>query len=143
MFIKQLSIFLENTPGRLAAVTKVLSDNDIDIRALSLSDTSDFGILRLIVADAESACGILKENGCTAGITEVLAVGLTDRPGSMAAVAALLGERGINIEYLYAFVSRQLQKAYVIMRVEDNVAAAEALRAAGFEMAEAEDIYSI
>jgi len=141
MYIKQISIFIENTPGRLHAVTKILRDHDIDIRALSLSDTNDFGILRLIVADPDEACRILKENGCTVRQTDVLAIGLKDQPGGLDTAVQVLAAHQINIEYLYAFVSRYHDTAYVIMRVEDNERAVAALSAAGIPLVQPEDIY--
>ena len=143
MYIKQISIVIVNTPGRLHAVTRILREHNIDIRALSLSDTNDFGILRLIVADPDAACLVLKESGCTARQTDVLAIGLKDQPGGLDEAVGVLSENGINIEYLYAFVSRHQNTAYVLLRVEDNEKATAVLQAAGIQLIRPEDIYQM
>lgn len=143
MFIKQISIFLENNPGRLQAITRILKENRIDIRALSLSDTKDFGILRLIVAEPEKAVTVLKESGCTVRLTDVLAIGIEDQPGGLAGAVDALSDQGINIEYMYAFISRVGKRAYVILRVENNQLASETLRAVGIELLAPEDIYNM
>jgi hypothetical protein len=106
MKVEQISIFLENKAGRLAEVTRILGEGGINIRALSLADTSDFGILRLIVNDHEKAKKILKEHGFTVGRTEVVAVEVEDRPGGLSSILQILYEAGINVEYMYAFVQQ-------------------------------------
>ena len=103
MKVEQISIFLENRPGALEGVTKIISDAGINIRALSLADTSDFGILRLIVNDVENAWKILKQNGYTVKRTDVVAVEVPDRPGGLHSILAVLNKKGINVEYMYAY----------------------------------------
>ncbi|HHV61364.1 MAG TPA: ACT domain-containing protein [Firmicutes bacterium] len=119
MKVRQISIFLENKSGRLAAVTRLLGENDINIRALSIADTTDFGILRLIVNEPEKAYDILKREGFTVSVTDVIAVAVHDRPGGLAEVLAILEDAGMNIEYLYAFTGKSAGDALVIFRVED------------------------
>ncbi len=143
MFIKQLSIFVENTPGRLIAIIRILEQNHIDIRALSLSDTSDFGILRVIVSDPDAACRALREAGCTVRITEVLAVGITDRPGGLGRAVQLLSDRQVNIDYVYAFTSPANNNAYVILRAEDKDFACRVLQEGGIELLTPEEVYNM
>lgn len=106
MKVEQISIFLENKSGRLADVAGVLAESGINIRALSLADTTDFGILRLIVNDTEKAKQVLKSNGFTVGKTEVIAVEVADRPGGLAEILTIVKDEGINVEYMYAFVQK-------------------------------------
>ena len=120
MFIKQISIFVENKPGRLSAVTNILKENNIDIRALSIADTRDFGILRLIVNDPQKACEVLKDADCTVTLTDVMAVAVDDTPGGLAKIMELLYAGQISVEYMYAFISKTDKEAFVILRVEDN-----------------------
>ncbi|MGN1480705.1 ACT domain-containing protein [Porcipelethomonas sp.] len=143
MLIKQISIFVENKPGRLSAMTDILKENNIDIRALSIADTKDFGILRLIVNDPDKACSALKNADCTVTITDVLAVGVEDRPGGLSAVMHTLYENGISVEYMYAFVSKSEDVAYVILRVADNNKAAEVLKTAGIKLLTSKEIYEM
>ncbi len=117
--VKQISVFLENKSGRLAQVTRVLGDNEINIRALSIADTTDFGILRLIVDKPEEANRILQAEGFMVSETSVIAVQVPDRPGGLADILAALGLAGINIEYLYAFIGQSSDEAQVIFRVDD------------------------
>lgn len=119
MKVKQISVFLENKSGRLAQVTRILGDNLINIRALSIADTTDFGILRLIVDQPEEANRILRAEGFMVSETAVIAVEVPDRPGGLADILATLGLAGINIEYLYAFIGQSSSKAQVIFRVDD------------------------
>jgi hypothetical protein len=139
MIVEQISIFLENKSGRLAEVTELLGRNNINIRALSLADTADFGIFRLIVNDPERAVELLKENGFTVGRNEVIAVVLPDRPG-LAGILAMLRGKGINVEYMYAFVQRSEGNAVVIFRFDGTGRALEALRAGGVRMLSGEDM---
>lgn len=134
MNVKQLSVFIENSPGSLAALTGLLRDNQIDLRALSLADVEDYGILRIIVNDVHKTSVTLKNANYVFKITPVLAVPLKDEPGSLADALAALGKAGLNVEYLYAFVGRQADRAYVIFRVRDADMenAAQTLAAAGF-----------
>lgn len=134
MTVKQISVFLENRPGTLAALTDVLSANQIDMRALSLSDTADFGVLRIIVDDSYKAAFVLKEAGFICSVTRVLALAVSDTPGGFAKAVTVLGENGINLEYAYAFTTKKRGLAYMILRVADNDAAIAALTAAGFTL---------
>lgn len=134
MTVKQISVFLENKPGSLAALTDILSANDIDMRALSLGETADFGILRLIVDDSYKAAFVLKEAGFICTVTSVLALAISDKPGSFAGAVKVLGEAGINMEYAYAFTGRKQGQAYMVLRVADNEAAVQKLTAAGFTL---------
>lgn len=127
MKIEQLSIFLENKVGRLAEVTEVLASADINIRTLSLADTSDFGILRLIVNDHEKAKAALKEAGFTVGLTSVVAVEVPHKPGGLNSILHLLGKKGVNVEYMYAFMQKG-ENAVLIFRFNRPDAALEVLK---------------
>lgn len=143
MKIKQISVFLENKSGRLAAVTRLLAGRGINIRALSIADTSDFGILRLIVNDPDEAYRALKEAGFTVSLTEVLGVEMPDRPGGLSHILSLLEEADINIEYLYAFIGRGESGAMVIFRVEELDKAIAVLQQKGITVLEGEKIYRL
>ena len=143
MLIKQISIFVENKPGRLSEVTNLLGKNDINIRALSVSDTKDFGILRLIVNKPDKACEVLRGAGCTVSITNVIAICINDRPGGLAKAMDSLYAANISVEYMYAFISKAEGQAYVILRVENNETAAEALKEKGFTVIKADDVYGM
>lgn len=143
MFIKQLSIFVENKPGRLATITNLLKLNDIDIRALSIADTRDFGIMRLIVNDPENAEKVFKDAGCTVSLTNVIAIGIDDKPGGLAGAMDVLYANNISVEYMYAFISKTDNTAYVILRVENNEKALEALKDNNVQILSAEDIYKM
>ena len=134
MQIQQLSVFIENKPGRLAEITEVLANADVDIRAISVADTSDFGILRVIVDRPKEAVIALREHGMTVSLTNVLAVGIPDEKGSFSKVIRILADAGIDVEYIYAFVSRDKDKAYVIIRTEKSTRAAEVLVQSGVEI---------
>ena len=138
MIIKQISIFVENKAGRLAEITEAIAAAGIDIRALSIADTTDFGILRLIVDKPEAAVLTLKEAGLTVSITNVIAVGIDDTPGAFSVPMRALADAGIDVEYMYAFISRDTQKAYVILRVADNDVAAKALSDKGIALLDEE-----
>ena len=127
MTVKQISIFLENRPGRLSELTGLLEQNQLNLRALSLAETTDFGILRIIVSDPYQAVTVLQEAGYVCSVTKVLAVELPDRPGGLFDVLRVLGEGGVNLEYTYAFTARQKGAACLILRVADNDAAIEVL----------------
>lgn len=118
--VRQISVFVENRTGRLGAITQVLKESGINIRALSIADTKDFGILRLIVNDPDTACAKLREASCTVTITEVVAISIDDEMGRLSEVMTLLSDKGVNIEYLYAFLSKSANKASIILRVDDN-----------------------
>lgn len=141
MAIKQISIFVENKPGRLAKITSILAEHAIDIRALSIADTTDYGILRLIVSDPEKAEKALKEEMLTVSITNVLGIGIEDVPGGFAGAIKALSDSGISVEYAYAFITPEAGKAYVIIRVEDNDAATEVLTDNNIKVIEQNEIF--
>ncbi|MFN3479223.1 MAG: ACT domain-containing protein [Thermodesulfovibrionales bacterium] len=143
MKVEQISIFLENKSGRLAEVTDVLAKADINIRALSLADTADFGILRLIVNDTEKAKEVLKKNGFTVGKTEVIAVEVPDRPGGLAGILNVLKDKGVNVEYMYAFVQKSKENAIIIFRFDEIDRAIEGLSSAGVKILKGEDVYAL
>lgn len=128
MLVKQISVFLENKSGRLAEVTRTLGDNNIDISALSIADTTDFGILRLIVDKPEKAEEVLKAEGFTVSSTSVIAIRVQDKPGGLAQALGVLDKENIDIEYMYAFVSKTEDEALVILRVIENDRAIAALK---------------
>lgn len=143
MKVEQISIFLENKSGRLAEVTDLLAKSGINIRALSLADTADFGILRLILNDLEKAKKVLKENGFTVGKTEVIAVEVPDRPGGLAGILnALQGEK-INVEYMYAFVQKSGENAIIIFRFDELEKAISTLQKAGVRILKGEEVYAL
>lgn len=142
MAIKQISVFVENRSGRLAEITALLARENIDIRALSIADTTDYGILRLIVSDPDSALKSLKEAGLTVSATEVIGVGIPDAPGGFAKAVKVLADAEIGIEYAYAFITPDVGNAYVIIRVADNEAAINALAKAEIKLFNQEDIFS-
>ena len=141
MLVKQLSVFVENKPGKLSAVTRLLADNNIDIRAFSVADSRDFGILRLIVNDPKSAVEALRSEGMTASATQVLGIIIPDEPGGLARAIKVLSDAQISVEYAYAFITPSVGNAYVIIRVEDNDKASEILKGAGIELIEQDDIF--
>ena len=140
MAIKQLTVFVENKQGAVVTITDTLSQHDINIRALSIAETQEFGILRLIVNDEVTAKDILEKEGYLIKITDVVGVKIGDAPGKLSAALAVLDKNGINIEYLYAFMARTEKHAYVVIRVEDNNAAETALEKAGFHIITDADI---
>lgn len=143
MKVKQLSIFLENQSGRLAEVMRALGDENANIRALSLADTSGFGILRLIVSDIEKAQKVLKDKGFTVRETDVLAVEVPDRPGGLAGILDVLAGASINIEYMYAFVEKSGENAVVIFRIEDIDQAIVELQSKGVKILAANEVYAL
>ncbi len=140
MKVEQISIFLENKSGRLAEVTQILAGNGINIRALSLADTADFGILRLIVNEPEKTKTVLKENGFTAAKNEVVAVVLPDRPGGLAGILSTLQGKSINVEYMYAFVQKNEGNAVLIFRFDEVEKAISVLKAAGVRIMNGEEV---
>ncbi|WP_405346111.1 ACT domain-containing protein, partial [Ruminococcus sp.] len=120
MAIKQLSIFVENREGTLVTVTDAIAKAGVDIRAMSVADTNDFGIFRLIVTDIAKAKKALDEANAFVSVTEVVGVALEDKPGALAKVVKILADQNINIEYMYAFITVSKQFAYVVLRVENN-----------------------
>lgn len=135
MKIKQISIFLENTAGRIADVTKVLKDNSINLRAIMIADTADFGILRIITDDSEKALSVLKEAKFTTKTTDVLAISISDKVGALHDVMALFQNNGINIEYLYASLEKTGDTAIIIFKVEDPEKGLEVIKANGLSTA--------
>ncbi len=119
MRVEQLAIFLENKSGRLAEITSILADNQINIRALSVADTADFGILRLIVDKIDKAKTVLKDNGFTVGVTTVIAIEVPDRIGGLAAVLKIIDEQGLNVEYMYSIANKKFDGAIIIMRFDE------------------------
>lgn len=140
--VEQLSVFLENRAGRLSEVIHLLASSGLNIRALSLADTSDFGILRLIANDNRGAGQILKDNGFTTGRTHVVAVELADTPGSLDELLQLLSRNGINVEYMYAFARRDLARAVMIFRFDMIDSAISLLRSHGIGILPAADLHS-
>ena len=140
MAIKQLTVFVENKQGALVSVTDTLSAHNINLRALSIAETQDFGVLRLIVSDEETAEKILAEDGYIVKVTDVVGVKIGDAPGKLSAALKVLDENEINMEYLYAFMARTEKHAYVVIRVEDNEAAEAALKNAGFKIITEADV---
>jgi hypothetical protein len=138
--VEQISIFLENKSGRLAEITEILAKNGINIRALSLADTADFGILRLIVDDIEKTSRLLKEGGFTVAKNEVVAVVLPDRPGGLAGILSVLQSQSVNVEYMYAFVRKSGGDAVLIFRFDEIERAIDALQAAGFRILKREEV---
>ena len=140
MAIKQLTVFVENRKGTMVSVTDILSQNNINIRALSIAETQNFGILRLIVNDNETAVKALEEKDYMIKAIDVVGVKIGDAPGKLTAALDVLDKADINVEYLYAFMTRTEKHAYVVLRVEDNVAAESVLEKAGFHLITDADI---
>ncbi len=143
MQIQQLSIFVENKSGRLAEITEILGQAGVDIRAISVADTSDFGILRLIVDKPKEAVEALRAANLTVSLTSVIAVGIDDKPGEFAKAMRVLADGEIGVEYMYAFISRDKGKAYVILRVLESDKAVECLKASGISLLNAEESYGL
>ncbi|MBI4634574.1 MAG: ACT domain-containing protein [Deltaproteobacteria bacterium] len=143
MKVEQISVFLENKSGSLADVTEVMARAGINIRALSLADTTDFGILRLIVNDPEETTAVLKKNGFTVGKTEVIAIEVPDRPGGMARILTAIKGRGIDVEYMYAFVQVSRKNAIIIFRFDDLDKAIAALQAEGVKILTGEEVQAL
>lgn len=143
MNVEQISIFLENKPGSLEDVTRALRDAKVNIRALSLADTSDFGILRLIVNDINTAEKVLQSGGFTVRRTAVVAVEVPDRPGGLHSIVELVAQNGINVEYTYAFVDRSGDNALIIFRFDRTEDAIDVLVKNGFTVLPGERVYQI
>jgi len=140
MFIKQLSIFVENKVGRLQSIIDALGENDINISALSIADTTDFGILRIIVDNPDKAKLVLKGMGVISKATDVVAVYIDDRSGGLAAVLNLVSDAGIGIEYMYAFLGRTEGKALMVLKADDEVKLEKVLTENGIKLAKPEEI---
>jgi hypothetical protein len=143
MFVKQISVFLENKPGRLSEITRVLSEKNIDISAISIADTTQFGILRMIVNKPEEAVAAIKEAGFPVSTTDVLAVEVADRPGGLNNALQVLRQAGVSVEYLYSFIKRSEDKALILFRVEDPQKAIKALESAGIKLYGNDEIASL
>ena len=133
MSTKQISVFLENKPGKLSELTSLLAANGIDLRALSLAETNDFGIARMIVDDVEKASAVLAGESFIASVTEVLVYAVPDEPGGLNRLLTEFNKANVNIVYMYAFVGRDTGRAYMIFRVSDIAAAESALSLAGLK----------
>ena len=140
MAVNQLSVFIENRTGKLVECTEVLAQQKIDIRAMSIADTQDFGILRLIVNDSESAEKALREKGFIVAQNQVVCVAIEDTPGSLSKVVRLLSDNGINIEYMYAFLTVTKQYAYVVLRVLDTDKTTALLNSNGVKTISTQDV---
>lgn len=140
MTVKQISVFLENKPGTLAEFTQTLEKSHIDIRALSLAETEDFGIVRVIADDAFATIQILKEAGYVCSMTPVIAVEIEDKPGALVHMLNILGENGVNIDYTYAFLAKKPDSAFMILRVADNAKAAKVLQKGGIRPIDQEEL---
>ena len=140
MAIKQLTIFVQNKKGTIVSVTDILAKNNINIRALSIAETEDFGILRLIVNDEKMAQKVLEEQGYLIKTVDVVGVKIGDAPGKLTSALDVLDKENINVEYLYAFMARTERHAYVVLRVENNSQAENALENAGFHLITEADI---
>ena len=141
MLIKQISVFVENKSGKLSDVIKTIGENKIDIYALSIADTTDFGILRLIVSDPDKTKAVLREKGMVVKSTEVIAVVVEDKPGGLSHILDILKEKEIDIEYLYAFIGKNKNGATVVMKVDQPQHAIELLGNTDISIVEAEDLY--
>ncbi len=143
MAVRQISVFLENKIGRLAEITQILGNKEINIRALAIADTTEFGILRMIVDRPQKAYEALEERGFTVSQTEVVVVEVEDKPGGLAQVMAILGKEGINVEYLYAFVAPKGRGALVVLKIEEKKATVDLLQEEKVKILSAEEISRI
>lgn len=143
MYVKQISVFMENRPGRLAEITKVLSDNGIDIRAINIADTTDFGILRMIVNDEVKAECVLRENQMTANTSDVIAISISDSVGAFSKVIQLLKDRDISIEYIYSFIGEKSTKAVIVLKTSDLETSSEVLSQNGVTVLSKEDVNNL
>ena len=143
MPIMQLSVFAQNKPGAIIEITHILAEAGVNIRALSLADTADFGILRLIVNPTDKAEKVLEDAGYLCQLSPVIAVAMPDKPGGLSHVLSVLSENGINIEYMYAFVSRRSDDAYMILRPQNCEEAEEALKNAGEKVLSSNDVEAL
>lgn len=143
MTVKQISVFLENKPSKLAEFTDVLSKNNIDMRALSLAEAADFGIVRIIVDNVYNASTVLKDEGYVFSITNVVAVMIPDEPGGLNKVIHVLGKNGINVDYMYAFTTRKAGMASMIFRIKDNQKAIDVLQANNIKPISQDDLQNL
>lgn len=143
MTIKQISLFLENKPGRMARVAKTLSDASVNIRALTIAETGNFGVIRMVVDDTETGCRVLHDDGFAVSETDVLAVEIKDTPGGLYKIVNTLGMNNINMDYAYAFVTAKAKQAMLILRVDDIDRATHVLNEAGVRIATREEVQEI
>lgn len=143
MYVKQISVFMENRPGRLAAITKVLKDNNIDIRAINIADTTDFGILRMIVNDPEKAEKVLRANDMTANAADVIAISIEDNIGAFSDVITILKNKDISIDYIYSFIGEKSSKAVIIIKTNDLENSVAALSESGVRVLSAKDVNNL
>lgn len=141
--VKQISLFLENKKGRLAQVCRIIGNAGINIRALSIADTTDFGILRLIVNDPQKAYEVLSNEGFVVSITDVLAIKVADTPGSLADILEKVDKVGVDVEYAYAFIGTTMEDALVIIRAEKTVEALKKLEEIGIPVLRGEELYTL
>ncbi|MBO5503562.1 MAG: ACT domain-containing protein [Lachnospiraceae bacterium] len=143
MTVRQISVFLENRPGALHEFTQLLEAHNIDLRALSLAESEDFGIVRVIVDDPLRASQVLKEEGYVSSMTKVLAVEIEDKPGALVGILNVLGEKKINLEYMYAFLAKKANSAFVVFRVADNDEAIRVLSECGIHTVSQEEMQEL
>ncbi len=143
MLVRQINVFLENQSGRLAEVTRTLGENDIDIRALYIADTTEYGILRMILDKPEQAVDLLTSAGFTVSSTPVIAIAIADKPGTLDHALAILSDGAISLEYLYAYVGRTSDDAVVVIRVQDPELALLKLAEADIRVLSSEEVYGI
>jgi hypothetical protein len=141
--IKQISLFVENKPGRMAKVSKTLSDAGVNIRALTVAEAGDFGVIRMVVDDPEKGYKVLHDGGFTVSETEVLAVEMKDIPGGLYEIVNTLGESEVNVDYAYAFVTAKAERALLIIRVDNLEKARKVLTGAGIKLATKDEIQKI
>ncbi len=142
MTIQQISVFLENRAGQLAEVTELLAQHGVNLRAIHVAETADYGVLRIIVNKPQEAVNALKSHGMIMSLTNVLGVGIDDEPGAFSKAVQALAAEDVNIEYMYAFIGRSKDKAYVIIRADQEEKAAAVLQERGFELLEPEALYN-
>jgi hypothetical protein len=138
--LKQISLFVENKPGRMAKVSKTLSDAGVNIRAMTIAEAGDFGVIRMVVDISEKGYQVLRDSGFTVSMTDVLAVEMKDVPGGLYEIVNALGDNDINVDYAYAFVTAKAEKAMLILRVDDIVTARTVLISKGVNVASKEEI---
>jgi len=142
MLIKQLRIFVENRRGKMSEITELLAASGVDLRAITLADTNEFGLLRIIVSKPDEACALLRGAGFMVRVSDVIAIGVSDKPGEFAKATRLLADAGVDLEYLYGFASRRKEEAVIIMRLDQPGEGVAALRNGGFRIIGSEEIYS-
>ena len=140
MSLKQISVFAENKKGSAFSALEILAEANIDLKALSISETAEYGIIRFIVSEPDKASEILKKNGCIIAVTDVIGVQMPNIPGGLSHILGMLSDAGINIEYLYAFITTAKEHAYVVLRVLDNSQAEKVLEAGGMTLLTGDDI---